>query len=115
MTGAGASDTFRAVADPTRRAILDSLATGERSVGDLSAMFDVTQSAVSQHLKVLRDAGLVRPRKEGRQRLYSLDAGPLRDVFDWAAHYERFWTKKLDALGAVLDREAGRARKRGRA
>jgi DNA-binding transcriptional ArsR family regulator len=83
--------------------------------GYLSVLFALTQSAFSLHHTGRRDAGLVRPRKEGRQRLYSLDARPLRDVFDWAAHYERFWTRKLDALGAVLDREARRARKRGRA
>jgi DNA-binding transcriptional ArsR family regulator len=109
-----AADTFRAVADPTRRAILDALAHGERSVGDLCALFDVTQSAVSQHLKVLRDAGLVHPRQEGRRRLYSLDAAPLRQVYDWAAHYECFWTRKLDVLGAVLDREANRRRRGAR-
>ncbi|XXX74225.1 metalloregulator ArsR/SmtB family transcription factor [Sorangium sp. So ce134] len=107
-------DTFRAIADPTRRAILDALAGGERSVTELCAMFDVTQSAISQHLKVLRDAGLVTPRREGRSRLYRVEAGPLRAVYDWAAHYERFWTERLDALGALLDREATIARKGGR-
>jgi DNA-binding transcriptional ArsR family regulator len=108
-------DAFRAVADPRRRAILDVLASGERSVTDLCGLFDVTQSAVSQHLRLLREAGLVRTRRDGRLIYYALDAAPLRQVYDWAAHYERFWTCKLDALGAVLDREAGRARRgRGR-
>ncbi|WP_438023663.1 ArsR/SmtB family transcription factor [Sorangium sp. So ce233] len=115
MTSAPSADeTFRAISDPTRRAILDALAQGERSVTELCAMFDVTQSAISQHLKVLRDAGLVTPRREGRSRIYRVEAEPLRAVHDWAAHYERFWTEKLDALGALLDREAAIARKGGR-
>ncbi|WP_441291827.1 ArsR/SmtB family transcription factor [Sorangium sp. KYC3313] len=115
MTNARSPDeTFRAIADPTRRAILDALAGGERSVTELCAMFDVTQSAISQHLRVLRDAGLVAPRREGRSRLYHVEAAPLRAVHDWAAHYERFWAKKLDALGALLDREADIPRRGGR-
>jgi DNA-binding transcriptional ArsR family regulator len=98
--------TFRAIADPTRRAILDALAREERSVGDLCDLFDVTQPAISQHLGVLRDAGLVVARQLGRHRIYALDAGPLREVYDWAQHYEKFWTEKLDALARVLEREA---------
>jgi DNA-binding transcriptional ArsR family regulator len=104
-------DAFRAVSDPTRRAILDELARGERTVTELCALFDVTQSAVSQHLRVLRDAGLVAPRLAGRHRYYRLEAAPLKAVHDWAAHYQRFWERKLDALGAVLDREARKARR----
>ncbi|AKF03190.1 ArsR/SmtB family transcription factor [Sandaracinus amylolyticus] len=100
------SDPFRAIADPTRRAILDVLAEGERSVSELCACFDVSQPAISQHLAVLRDAGLVVVRAEGRQRIYALHADPLREVHDWSSHYERFWSTKLDALGAVLAREA---------
>jgi DNA-binding transcriptional ArsR family regulator len=103
-------EAFRAIADPTRRAILDELAGGERTVGELVGMFDVTQSAVSQHLKVLRDAGLVKPRQIGRQRAYRIEAGPLQAVHDWCAHYERFWRDGLDRLGALLDREASKRR-----
>lgn len=108
--------TFRAVSDPTRRAILDTLARGERSVNDLCGLFDVTQSAISQHLKVLRDASLVTTHREGRQIFYALEAHGLRAVCDWAEHYEQFWSRKLDALGAVLNREASRlaaTKKRG--
>ena len=105
-------ETFRAISDPTRRAILDTLAVEDKTVTELCALFDVTQSAVSQHLRVLRDAGLVTPRSEGRQRIYRVEPGPLREVYDWAAHYEKFWNRKLDALGAVLDREAARAKKK---
>jgi DNA-binding transcriptional ArsR family regulator len=104
-------DAFRAVSDPSRRAILDELARGERTVTELCALFDVTQSAVSQHLRVLRDAGLVTPRLDGRHRYYRLEAAPLKAVYDWAAHYQRFWERKLDALGAVLDREARKGRR----
>ncbi len=94
---------FRAVADPTRRAILDLLAAGERAVNDLLKSFKMTQPAVSQHLRVLREAGLVSERREGRHRIYKLEAEPIRAVHDWAGHYERFWTRKLTALGDYLD------------
>lgn len=102
--------TFRAVAHPARRAILDALAANERTAGELVELFAVSQPAVSQHLGVLRAAGLVRARREGKQQVYRLVPAPLRDVYDWAAHYERFWATKLDALGRVLDREAAKGR-----
>ncbi|MEO0421776.1 MAG: metalloregulator ArsR/SmtB family transcription factor [Pseudomonadota bacterium] len=97
---------FRAVSDPSRRAILDLLSEGERTVNDLLAHFRFSQPALSKHLKVLREAGLVEARSAGRQRHYSLQAEGLRSVADWVAHYERFWNERLDALGAVLDEEA---------
>jgi DNA-binding transcriptional ArsR family regulator len=96
--------TFRALADPSRRRVLDALAQGEHSVNELCELFDTSQPAVSQHLRVLRDAGLVSHRQDGRHRYYSLDARPLREVFDWSSHYQRFWTEKLDALGKLLAR-----------
>lgn len=99
-------DTFRAIADPTRRRILDALAETRHSVTELCAMFDVTQPAVSQHLRVLRDAGLVQTARSGRFIYYEIAPAQLRAVYDWAAHYERFWNEKLDALGDLLDREA---------
>jgi DNA-binding transcriptional ArsR family regulator len=98
------ADAFAAVADPTRRRLLDSLAEGERTVLSLAAPFRMTLSAVSQHLKLLRDAGLVKVRKSGRERYYRLDPRPLREVADWVTTYERFWRQKLDALGDHLDR-----------
>ncbi len=94
---------FRAVADPTRRAILDLLMAGERAVNDLLKPFRMTQPAISQHLRVLREAGLVTERRDGRRRIYKLEAAPLRSVHEWAAHYERFWTDKLTTLGDYLD------------
>ena len=99
---------LRAVSDPSRRAILDLLAGGERAVNDLLAHFTFSQPALSKHLRVLREAGLVAVRAVGRRRLYSLEAEGLRSVAEWVAHYERFWTGKLDALGGVLDQEAAR-------
>jgi DNA-binding transcriptional ArsR family regulator len=101
--------TFRAVADPTRRAILDVLADAPSSVTDLCDRFDVSQPAISQHLAVLREAGLVSVTPDGKRRLYALTAEPLAEVHAWAAHYERFWTTHLDRLGEVLAREASLA------
>ena len=95
---------FEAVSEPTRRAMLDLLAAGERSVGELVDRFDVTQPAISHHLRILREAGLVKTRRAGRQRFYRLQARPLRQIHDWVAHYERFWTVKLNALGEHLRR-----------
>jgi DNA-binding transcriptional ArsR family regulator len=100
-------DVFRAIADPTRRALLDRLREeGERTVGQLADEFDTTLPAVSQHLKVLRDAGLVRVTQNGRQRLYRIEPAPLRDVGAWISHFERFWETRLDELGLYLDRQA---------
>lgn len=95
---------FEAVSEPTRRAMLDLLAGGERSVGELVDCFDVSQPAISHHLRILREAGLVKTRKAGRQRLYCLQARPLRQIHDWVSYYERFWTDKLSALGEHLRR-----------
>ena len=100
------ANPYRAVADGTRRRILDVLADGERSVNELLEGFAISQPALSQHLKVLRDAGLVTVRREGRRRIYALDPRPLRQIRDWVAHYERFWDEKLDALGQFLDGDA---------
>lgn len=100
------SSVFHAVADPTRRAVLDRLAVGERAVNDLLTHFRMSQPAFSQHLRILRDAGLVENRKDGRRRLYRLRPAALREVYDWVAHYQRFWTDRLDRLGAYLDRTA---------
>jgi DNA-binding transcriptional ArsR family regulator len=97
-----ADAVFRALADPTRRALLDRLSEGEASVSELTAAFDVTQSAISQHLKVLRDAELAGERKSGRQRIYHLNPEPLAAAYDWIAHYGRFWEDRLGALGQHL-------------
>jgi len=92
VTAAQARDVFRAVADPTRRALLDKLRATERSVNDLAGPFPVSQPAISQHLRILRRAGLVRVRQEGRHRVYRLDARPLREVFEWTSLYRDLFT-----------------------
>jgi len=104
----GARRIFFAVSDPTRRGILDLLLISERSVNDLVRPFRISQPAISQHLRILRQAGLVRVRRRGRERRYRLCGAELRAVYDWVAHYERFWKAKLHALGAYLDEETAR-------
>ncbi|MHB8573733.1 MAG: ArsR/SmtB family transcription factor [Dehalococcoidia bacterium] len=94
---------FEAIADPTRRRILDLLAEGESPVLDLAAPFAISRPAVSQHLRVLREAGLVSERRVGRQRLYRLQAEPLAEVDLWLRGYRRFWQQRIRALGAYLD------------
>ena len=97
------TDIFQAIADPTRRALLDQLRNGEQPVKQLAAPFDVSLPAISQHLQILCEAGLVQVRKEGRQRFYRLNPEPLKEVSDWIINYEEFWTEKLDALGKYLE------------
>ena len=89
---------------------LGMLADGEHSAGDLQAPFSISQPAVSRHLRVLREAGLVTERAQGRHRMYRLEAAPLRVVHDWVGHYERFWQDRLERFGAVLDRKAKAAK-----
>ncbi len=99
---------FRAVSDPNRRAILDLLAGGEKAVLEILESFSFSQPALSKHLKVLREAGLVMVRSVGRERRYALRGEGLRSMAEWVAHYERFWNDKLDGLGILLDEEAAR-------
>lgn len=103
MTSATNALVFRAISDPTRRAILDALTDGERAACSLLGPFRISQPALSKHLRVLRDAGLVSQRKVGRERLYRLEPLALKLVADWVLHYQRFWNRKLDALGRLLD------------
>ncbi len=97
-------DVFRAIADPTRRAILDRLGNEELPVMRLAQPFKITLPALSQHLRVLREAGLVTQRPVGRHRMYRLNAAPLKEVADWVEHYRHFWRGRLDALGQHLRR-----------
>jgi DNA-binding transcriptional ArsR family regulator len=101
------SSVFDAIADPTRRAILDRLRDGDECVSELMATLSkrgirTTQSAFSQHLAVLRGAGLVEARKAGNSRIYQLRVLPLAEVAGWIAQYDRFWEEKLDQLGRYL-------------
>src|SRR5579862_956018 len=88
------SSTFAALADPTRRAILARLVTGEASVTQLAEPFDMSMPAISKHLKVLERAGLIARGREAQWRPCRLEAAPLRDVADWVEHYRRFWTDR---------------------
>jgi DNA-binding transcriptional ArsR family regulator len=97
-------NVFRAVADPTRRRVLQLLAEGDLSAGELLSPFTISQPALSKHLRILREAGLVNERRSGRRRIYSIEASPLRAVHDWVSHYERFWLERLERFGAYLDR-----------
>jgi DNA-binding transcriptional ArsR family regulator len=94
--------TLSALADPTRRAILARLASGEASVTELADPFEMSMTAVSKHLKVLERAGLIARGKEAQWRPCRLEAGPLKEVADWVAHYRRFWEKSLDRLDDYL-------------
>ena len=96
---------YRALSDPSRRAILDLLAEGERAVGELLEHFEFSQPALSKHLKVLREAGLVGFRAVSRRRLYRLEAANLRSVAEWVGHYEAFWSESLDKLSEVLEED----------
>jgi DNA-binding transcriptional ArsR family regulator len=99
---------FDVLGDPVRRRILELLADGERSAGELGAVvqdeFGISQPAVSQHLRVLRDHGFTSVRSAGTRRLYAVDPTPLREVDQWLDRYRRFWDQRLDALGTELIR-----------
>ena len=91
------------IAEPTRRRILDLLVDGERPVGDLVAELALSQPAVSRHLRVLRNAGLVRARTDAQRRLYRIDPEPLAALDDWLRPYRRLWAASLDSLARHLD------------
>ena len=96
---------FHALADPTRRAMLNDLATGPCTVGELAAPFDFSLAGASKHIQVLERAGLIQREVQGRVHTCRLDARPLHMGAEWMRHYERFWTRKLDALEALLKAE----------
>jgi DNA-binding transcriptional ArsR family regulator len=95
-------NVFYAVADPTRRALLDLLAQGEEPVNSLAERFSMSRPAISQHLAILLKARLVRARRVGRERRYRLEPRPLEAIRDWVGLYERFWNTRLTALGRHL-------------
>jgi DNA-binding transcriptional ArsR family regulator len=95
---------FQVLADPSRRAIFESLTRGEAAVKDLTARFDISQPAVSQHLAALKDAGLVKGRKDGRCVYYRIDAGGMKPLINWIAHYRAFWTEHVDRLERLLEK-----------
>ena len=103
-------DALEALADPTRREIVELLAARDRSAGEIASHFRVSRPAVSRHLRVLREHGLVQARRQRQQRIYSLDPAPLVELDEWLARNRSFWTNRLDAL----DTELRRARKEKR-
>ena len=96
---------LQALSEPHRMAILSMLADGERPAGDFVDALPIAQPTVSKHLSVLREAGLVTVRKDAQRRLYRLNPAPLKELDLWLARYRRFWTDRLDALEAHLDKE----------
>jgi len=98
----GPADRFAALADGTRRHLLEDLAVADRTVSELVSGLDISQAAVSQHLRVLRDAGLVAARRDGRYQLYRLVPAGLTELRDWLDELERFWQDRLAALGTYL-------------
>ena len=94
---------FQALADPSRRAILESLMRGEAGVNDLTARFDISQPAVSQHLATLKGAGLVNARREGRRVYYRVRPRGMKPLIDWMAHYRVFWTEHVERLERLLE------------
>jgi DNA-binding transcriptional ArsR family regulator len=99
---------FDVLGDPVRRRILELLADGEQTAGTVTGViqreYGISQPAVSQHLRVLRESGFATVRADGTRRLYEVDAAPLREVDIWLDHFRRFWTQRLDALGTELAR-----------
>jgi DNA-binding transcriptional ArsR family regulator len=101
-TAAAENRIFHALADPSRRAIFESLTRGEIAVKDLTSRFEISQPAVSQHLAALKDAGLVKARREGRCIYYRVQPKGMKPLIDWIAHYRAFWTDHVDRLERLL-------------
>jgi DNA-binding transcriptional ArsR family regulator len=108
------SATFAALADPTRRAILARLASGECSVTELAEPFEMSMPAVSKHLRVLEQAGLIARRREAQWRPCRLEARPLKDVADWAERYRYIWEQRLDRLDSYLQQLQTKEKRHGR-
>jgi DNA-binding transcriptional ArsR family regulator len=99
-------DVFAALASPVRRELTALLLDGPRPVNDLASHFTMSRPSISEHLRVLRAAGLVSEQRNGRQRIYSLEAAPLRELSEWLHPYERFWREKLSNLRTLLDEDS---------
>jgi DNA-binding transcriptional ArsR family regulator len=104
--------SFEALAEPTRRRIVELLADGERAAGEIVAEFDVSAPAISQHLRVLRDAGLVRVRVDAQRRIYGLDPAGLAEIDGWLERVRRFWSARLDSLERELAKPARPTRRK---
>lgn len=105
QSAAAAQDRiFHALADPSRRAIFESLTRGEAAVNELTARFEISQPAISQHLAALKGAGLVNARREGRRVFYRVQPRGMKPLIDWIAHYRAFWTEHVDRLEQLLEK-----------
>jgi len=98
-------DVFQAIADPNRRAIINLLATQKLTLNGVADRFDVSRPAISKHIKILTECGLITIKQQGRERYCEAQLGKLREVTDWVEQYRKFWTSKLDALGDFLDND----------
>jgi DNA-binding transcriptional ArsR family regulator len=107
VTNQSLDHLFGALADPTRRVIVDRLTRGDATVGELAEPFDMSRPAISKHLKVLERAGLVHREIEGRVTRCSLEPEALRQASDWVSHYRRFWEGQLDRFSSYLDQKTG--------
>ena len=105
------SATFSALADPTRRAILARLLSGECSVGELAEPFEISAPAVSKHLRVLERAGLIMQRRDAQWRRCRIKASPLKEVADWTERYRQVWEERLDRLDEYVEKITGKERK----
>lgn len=105
--------TFHALADPTRRGMLASLALGEKSIGELAEPLHMSFAGASKHVKVLEDAGLVQRRKTGRSHIIRLEAKPLEEAQRWLRQWEKFWNNRLDRLEALIERDKQKEKKNG--
>ena len=112
MTPDALSATFAALADPTRRAILARLASGERSVTELAEPFDMSLPAVSKHLRVLERAGLIARRREAQWRHCRMEGAPLKQVAEWAEHYRQIWEGRLDRLDRYLQQAKSKTKEK---
>ncbi len=108
------STTFAALSDPTRRAILARLVSGECSVSELAEPFDMSMPAVSKHLRVLERAGLIARRRDAQWRRCRIEAGPLKEVADWTEHYRHIWEERLDRLDGYLRELKAKEKSHGR-
>lgn len=104
MEAAGLDAVFVAIAHPLRRSLLDALASGEKPVNELSSAYQVSRPAISQHLRILQDAGLVEGRRHGRTNRYTLRPEKLAAAHQWISKYEKFWDARMARLGQYLDR-----------
>lgn len=104
-------DVFQALADPTRRRIVETLLLGEQQVGDVVEKAGIHQSGVSRHLRILHESGFVTMRPDGQRRIYALKAEPFRELEDWVGRYRKLWEARLDRFGAALEKKRTHAPK----